>query len=184
MKLLLTLPRPLFPADTGGTIRSLNVFSRLASRFEISAVSFADPDIDATAINEMRRMFHTYTPVFWQEKRKYSAGFYLELLTSQFSSLPYFLAKSNLSSFRSTIQEIVDRERFDLILCYFLHTAVHLSSLKIRPQVVIEHNVEYLLRRRQWQVERHPLKKRIFAREWRKTHDIEARVCQACDHVI
>src|SRR5262245_53513559 len=39
MKILLTLPGPLFPADTGGKIRSLNIFSRLAQRAEIHAVS-------------------------------------------------------------------------------------------------------------------------------------------------
>ena len=47
MKILLTLPRPLFPPDTGGKIRSLNIFARLAKRAEIHAVSFAASDAAA-----------------------------------------------------------------------------------------------------------------------------------------
>src|SRR5438046_9981598 len=86
MKILLTLRQPLYPADTGGKVRSLNIFSRLAKRASIHAVSFADAVADAASIREMQRLFESYTPVFWQETKKYSPRFYKEIFTNQFSS--------------------------------------------------------------------------------------------------
>lgn len=184
MRMLLTLPGPLFPADTGGKIRSLNIFSRLAKRAEIHAVSFADPARDATGIDEMRRIFAAYTPVFRTEARKYSGMFYAEVLRNQFSSWPYFLAKCNNGKFRSEVIQLAARERFDLVFCDFLHTAAPLRDLSARPKVVFEHNVEFLLRKRKWQEEKQLLRRLVYNAEWKKTRRMEADVCRSFDHVI
>lgn len=184
MRVLLTLPGPLFPADTGGKIRSLNIFSRLAKTREIHAVSLADPLADAQAIDDMKAVFASYTPVFRQETRKYSRRFYTEILANQFSSWPYFLAKGNHPGFRSAVRELASRKQVDLLLCDFLHTAAPLSELAFRPKVVFEHNVEFLLRKRKWQAEKRSLHRLVFGREWRKTRTVEACVCRSFDHVI
>lgn len=184
MKILLTLPRPLFPPDTGGKIRSLEIFSRLASRAEIHAVSLADPVRDAVAIGEMKSLFKSYTPVFWRETSRDSLSFYTELLANQFSSLPYFLDKFDLPRFRVTVGELLAQQKFDLLFCDFLHSAVPLRTIGFKPKVVFEHNVEFLLRKRKWQVEEQPLRKFILGTEWRKTRSIEAQVCQSFDQVI
>jgi sugar transferase (PEP-CTERM/EpsH1 system associated) len=184
MRILLTLRQPLFPADTGGKVRSLNIFSRLAKRASIHAVSFADPVADAASIREMRRVFEGYTSVPWQEAKKYSSQFYADLFTNQFSSLPYFLAKCRLPLFRSTVESLLAREHFDLIFCDFLQTAVPLMDCPFRPKIVFEHNVEFHLRKRKWQVEKHPLRKMVFGREWKRTRPLEARVCHSFDHVL
>ncbi|HKW34573.1 MAG TPA: glycosyltransferase [Candidatus Acidoferrum sp.] len=184
MKILLTLRQPLYPSDTGGKVRSLNIFSRLAKRGSIHAVSFADPVGDAAAIRGMRDLFESYTPVFWQETKKYSPAFYKEVVTNQFSGLPYFLAKCDLPRFRSTVESLLARHRYDLLLCDFLQTAVPMLQCSFKPKVVFEHNVEFQLRKRKWQVEKHPLRKLVFGREWRRTRPVEARVCHSFDHVL
>jgi polysaccharide biosynthesis protein PslH len=184
MKILLTLRQPLLPADIGGRIRSLNLFSRLAQRAEIHVVCLADPTNDRPAIAEMKSMFHSCTPVFHREARKHSARFYLEILANQLSSAPYFLAKCNAPQFRATVEELISRNRFDLLLCDFLHTAFPLLACAFRPKVIFQHNVEFVLRKRKWQVERQPLRKRVFAAEYRRTHAIEAHVCRSFDHVL
>ncbi len=184
MRILLALPGPLFPADTGGKIRTLNIFSRLAKSAEVHAVSFADPLLDTSGIATMRAMFASYTPVFRSEVKKYSLRFYREVMTNQFASLPYFLAKCNHSHFRSVVQQLLCGKHFDLLFCDFLQTAAPLLNCAFTPRVVFEHNVEFLLRRRKWEVERNPLRKFIFGSEWRKTRTIEAEVCRSFDHVI
>ena len=184
MKILLTLPGPLFPADTGGKIRSLNIFSRLAKRAEIHAVSFADPAGDTQAISEMKAMFASYTPVFRREAKKYSPRFYAEILANQLGALPYFLAKCDRADFRRAVENLICHTRFDLLFCDFLHTAVPLLEFSFKPRMIFEHNVEYLLRKRKWEVEKHPLRKWIFGAEWRKTKAIEAKVCRAFDHIL
>jgi sugar transferase (PEP-CTERM/EpsH1 system associated) len=184
MKILLTLPGPLFPADTGGKIRSLNIFSRLAKRAEIHAVSFAEGSCDAAGIAAMKTIFASYTPVFRAEARKYSMTFYSELLANQFSSWPYFLAKCNTPAFRGAVGELAGGRDFDLVFCDFLQTAAPLRGLTGRPKVVFEHNVEFLLRKRKWQQEERPLRRLVYSGEWVKTRRIEADVCRSFDHVI
>lgn len=184
MKILLTLPRPLFPADTGGKIRSLNIFRGLAKRAEIHAVSLADPVGDAAAVCEMRELFRSYTPVRWKEAQKGSPKFYSEVVANLFSPLPYFVSKYNLPQFRSAVLDLASRQRFDLVFCDFLHTAGAFLNWDFRPRVVFEHNVEFVLRQRQWQAEQHPVRKWVLANEWKKTHAIESRVCRSFDHVI
>jgi polysaccharide biosynthesis protein PslH len=184
MRILLTLPGLLFPADTGGKIRSLNILSRLAKKAEIHAVSFAEPNRDAAGIAEMKRIFAGYTPVFRTESRKYSTRFYSELLTNQFSSWPYFLAKCNTPTFRRAVSELAGSKRFDLVFCDFLQTAAPLRRLIARPKVVFEHNVEFSLRKRKWQQEQQPLRRLVYGAEWKKTRRIEAEVCRSFDHVI
>jgi len=184
MKILLTLPGPLFPADTGGKIRSLNIFSRLARRVEIHAVSFADPEKDTAAISEMKTMFAGYTPVFRREARKYSLRFGADVVANQFATLPYFLAKRNCPRFRQAIAGLTAAERFDLLFCDFLHTAAPLVKLAFSPRVVFEHNVEFLLRQRKAEVENRAMRKLVFSREWKKTRRVEAEVCRSFDHVF
>jgi glycosyltransferase involved in cell wall biosynthesis len=184
MRILLTLPSPLFPADTGGKIRSLNILSRLSKTVEIHAVSFVDLSTKTAVISEMKDMFASYTPLFRREARKYSAQFYMEVLANQFSSWPYFLSKDNRSRFRSAVNDLASRRSFDLLLCDFLHTAGPLHDFIFKPKVVFEHNVEFLLRKRKWQTEERSLHRVVFDREWRKTRAVEARVCRSFDHVI
>lgn len=184
MKILLTLRQPLYPADTGGKVRSFNIFSRLAKRASIHAVSFADPVLEAASIRKMQEVFEGYTPISWQETKKYSGKFYKELFTNQFSTLPYFLGKCCLPAFRSTVESLLAKEHFDLLFCDFLHTAVPMLPSFFRPKIVFEHNVEFQLRKRKWQVEKHPLRKMVFGTEWRKTRPLEAQVCRSFDHVL
>ncbi len=184
INVLLTVPRPLFPPDTGGKIRSLNILGRLAQRVEIHAVSFADPIRDAAAIAKMRSTFASFTPVFWREATKGSLRFYREVLTNQCSALPYFLAKFHQPRFRATVEELAARRQFNLIFCDFLHTAAPLAESPLRPRLVFQHNVEFLLRKRKWELEKHPLRKLVLGSEWRKTRTIEAQVCRSFDHII
>jgi sugar transferase (PEP-CTERM/EpsH1 system associated) len=184
MNILLALRQPLVPADTGGKVRSLNIVSRLAKRASIHAISFADAVHDAASISQMKDLFDGYTPVFWCEKEKYSAGFYGEVLASQLGSWPYFLSKCNQPEFLATAQSLIARRRFDLVFCDFLHTAAPLLSLAAEPKVVFEHNVEFLLRKRKWECERNGLRRWVFGNEWRKTETIEASVCRRFDHVL
>lgn len=184
MEILLTLRQPLTPPDTGGKVRSWNIFSRLARRVAIDAVSFAEPEREAAGIAEMKRVFRSYTPVPWQEASKHSASFYREVLANQLSPLPYTLAKCDRADFRSTVQALAARHRYDALLCDFLHTAVPLLRLPARPKIVFEHNVEFQVRQRKWALETNPLRRWIFGTEWKRTRAAEARVCRLFDHVI
>jgi glycosyltransferase involved in cell wall biosynthesis len=174
----------LFPADTGGKIRTLNIFARLAERAEVHVVSLADRGKDAAAIGEMRRVFASFTPVFWKEAPKFSPAFYAEFLASRLSRFPYFLAKYCVPGFREAAESQFARQSCDLMVCDFLQSAVALLDSPVRPRVIFEHNVEYLIRKQHWVSETNLLRKRLLRAEWEKARAIEARVCQSFDHVL
>jgi len=178
------LRQPLFPPDTGGKVRSLNIFSRLAKRASIDAVSFADRATETEGIWSMKRMFRSYIAVPWDEAPKNSIRFYLEVLANQISPLPYTLAKCNRPEFQSAVKALTSRNGYDVVLCDFLHTAVPLLPIPYRPKVIFEHNVEFQLRKRRWELEAHWLRRWILGNEWRKTRAAEAKVCRSLDHVI
>jgi polysaccharide biosynthesis protein PslH len=184
MKILLAFPRPLVPADTGGKIRSLQIFSRLSQRAEIHAISQADPESDADGIREMRQMFASYTPVFWKESVKYSRAFYFDLVKNRFTTLPYFIDKFCRPEFTRALGALAESRPFDVMFCDFLQTATPALDFPMRSRVVFQHNVEYMLRKRQWEAEKAPLKKWIFDAEWKRTRKVEAKVCRTFDHII
>lgn len=184
MKVLLVLPRPLIPADSGGKIRSLNIFSRLVPRMEIHAISLANPVSEADGIAAMRQLFHSYTVIPWQETHKGSFAFAKELFFNHFSALPYSVQKYRLPELRHAAEELSKRHNFDLVFCDFLPPAAAMLGFSAKCRVVFEHNVEFMLRKRMWAAERHPLKKRVFASEWQKTWAIEKRICRSFDHVL
>jgi glycosyltransferase involved in cell wall biosynthesis len=184
MKILLALPRPLFPADTGGKIRTLGIFGRLARRHDVHAVSFVDPERDADAIARMRELFAGYTPVPWRETRTFSPAFYLDFARSRFSRYPYFLEKYRRPSYRAAVGALLSRGAFDLLLCDFLHTAAALEEVAFRPRVLFQHNVEYVIRRRHAEREGNSLKRHLLETEWKKARDAEAALCRGFDRVV
>ncbi|MBI1749148.1 MAG: glycosyltransferase [Acidobacteria bacterium] len=180
----MALPRPLFPADAGGKIRTLNIFSRLADRVEIHAVSLADRERDAGPIAEMRKLFRSCTPVFWNETTTFSPAFYFKFLASRASRFPYFLEKYCVPEFRAAIEQVATREKCDVVLADFLQTAGAILDSPLRPRVIFQHNVEYVIRKRHWERETNALRKWLLRAEWEKAQAIEGEVCRTFDHVI
>lgn len=178
------MPRPLFPADAGGKIRTLNIFSRLADRMEIHAVSLADRERDAGPVAEMQKLFRSYTPVFWNETTTFSLAFYFKFLASRASRYPYFLEKYCVPEFRAAIEQLAVREKCDVVLADFLQTAAVILDSPLRPRVIFQHNVEYIIRKRHWETETNALRKWLLCAEWEKARAIEAEVCRTFDHVI
>lgn len=184
MKILLALPRPLFPADTGGKIRTLRIFERLATYHEIHAVSLADTGREDSAIAQMQQLFASYTPVSWKETAKFSARFYVEFARSRLGSFPYFLEKYRLPAYRAAVESVLAETRCELLLCDFLHPAAALLDSSARPRVIFEHNVEYVIRKRHWERESNLLRKWVLRSEWEKARALESEVCRAFDHVV
>ncbi len=184
MKILLALCRPLFPQDTGGKIRTFNIFSRLAKRMEVHAISLVDKERESSAIPLMEKAFRTYTPLFWKETPKFSVAFYVELLANFVGHYPYFLAKYRVFRFREEASTLFARGHFDLLVCDGLPAGAAMLDSALRPRVVFERNVEYLIRKRHWEAETNALKKLVMRSEWKKAYSIERKVCTSFDHVV
>ena len=113
-----------------------------------------------------------------------SLRYYGEVLANQVSSLPYSVSKYCLAHLVETASAVAKEKNCDLLFCDFLTMAAALRTLPLRPRVILQHNVEAQLRRRQWVTEKSALKKWIFGTEWRRTRRIEEEICKSFDRVV
>src|SRR5262245_37903940 len=147
MKILFIQNRVLFPANTGGKIRTLNVLRHLARWHEVTYLCNSQPE-DEPFFPQMRELGVRLEavprpPLPWGGVRFYGA-----MVQNLFSSLPFNVAKHYDPAVRARAGELLRRERFDLVLCDFLQTALHAVGLPGPPQALFQHNVEAMILRR------------------------------------
>jgi sugar transferase (PEP-CTERM/EpsH1 system associated) len=184
MRILLVLPRPLVPADMGGKIRSLNMFSRLAARHSITCFCLVPPGMNKHDLEATASLFEEFVPVPWEDTRTFSPLFYWQFLKSQVSEEPYVLYRHHVPSLKAVLEKHLRADRADVILFDFLHTAVNLPSFVPCPKVLFTHNVESQIWLRRAKLEAHPLKKALLKRELLRMQRAETALCQKFDLVL
>jgi glycosyltransferase involved in cell wall biosynthesis len=132
----------------------------------------------------MERAFRSFTPVWWNEPRKFSAAFYGKVLLSQFGSFPYSLMKYRVAGFRRAVESVFQKESADVLVCDGLPAAAALIEARVRPRVVFERNIEFKILKRKWSTTQNPLRRLILGREWRKTRTTEEQICREFEYVI
>jgi len=184
MKILLVLNQLLFPADTGGKIRSSQLFRRLSRQHDIVALSLVrstDTDAQIAAMGQVCRRLDV---VPWREADKASARFYLELAGSLASPVPFIVSKYLSPQLRARVRELLAEERPDLLLCDFLQPSINVVDLPFAPKVLFQHNVEAQIRRRHCEQERNPLAKAYLWLQWRRLRRYEGFAMRHFDHVV
>lgn len=184
MKILFILPRPLFPCDTGGRIRTHRIVQCLVKKAEVHALSLAAPETAGEPQEKMARLFASYTPVLWKEAARFSVSFYLQFAQNWFDANPFFISKYVSSDLEKKARELHEKHRFDILLCDFPQAGTSFLGSSLRPRVLFQHNVEHRIRKQHFQAERNPLVRWVLRREWEKTFAVEGQVCRDMDHVI
>ena len=82
------------------------------------------------------------------------------------------------------IAQLFKHKRFDLIHCEWTPYLINLLPFLPFPSVVDAHNVETEIWRRNWQVERHPLKKIFIQLQWKKMQRFEQKALPRFSRVI
>jgi len=119
VKILLLQKRPLFPADTGGKIRTFNVLRHLAQWHEVTYLCNVDVN-DWPRVREMEELGLHVETIPWRETPRDSLRFYGELAANLFSPLPYNAAKDSDVYLKRRAQDLIDRGSYDLIVCDFV----------------------------------------------------------------
>lgn len=184
MRILLLSPRPFYPANTGGRIRSSKLVEQLARWHELTIACFESAQDDPAQFERMRAACARLERVPWHETPRYSAAFYTELATSLPSPLPYTVRKYRSEAMQERLRSLLRETPYDLLVCDFLQPAINCLDLPIRPKVLFEHNVEAMIRARQ-ATHAESLAARIYFRQdaW-KLARFEARAAKAFDHCI
>lgn len=172
------------PADTGGKIRTRQLLTELAKRNNITFLSYIPPDLDPKLVNQLRGVGIRVESIARAEERKEGAVFHLRVLKNVFSSRPYIVSKYVTGEMTDRINALLAAEPIDVVVCDFLEMGWCVEHVVGVPSVLFEHNVETLIWRRYFQVERNLLKKLYFAYETRRIERFERNACCVFNRVL
>jgi len=191
LRLLFLTPQVPYPPQQGTTIRNLNIIARLASRHQVTLLSFAAPENTLEAVSPLRAMceaVHTVPqPVRTGLKR---------LRTTLTSSLPDMAYRLESSAFRAMLERLLATQDFHVIefegieMIPYLPTALeHARQADPRPCLVFDdHNAEYVLQKRVFQADvwapRRWLGALYSLAQWQKLRSYEAWACRRADVVV
>ena len=172
-----------FPLNSGKRLRSYNLFKQLASRHEIVWISRSLEGVasNSRALEKLGvRTIILNHPV----RKKSGVGFYCALLANLFSSQPYVVSSHLSGQLTARVGKILEEEAFDLVHCEWTPYAANLIPFLHRPCVVMAHNVESVVWRRNREVERSRLKRYYLGLQWKKMERFERRLLPRFTRVI
>ena len=183
MKILWIKAGGLVPPDTGGKIRSYNILRELAREHSVTLFSFysAHGDDQHPALNQV---FEKCISVPLALPVPKSRGELLEYIPYLFSLKSYSLMKYARTAARRALLSLLQRERFDIIVCDFIAAAPVVPWDFPCPKVLFTHNVEAMIWKRHYEVARNPLWKALSWREWKTMERGEKFYLKRADHVL
>jgi glycosyltransferase involved in cell wall biosynthesis len=184
MRILWVKMNGLWPATTGGRVRSLRIVSELARRHEVTVLTTHaagdDPEGLAAQLSHCERVVSLPCRV----PKRGDATFAPAVARSWLSPYPVDLWKWQLPELRREVTRLINGGAVDLCVADFLFAAVNVPTTGRVPVVLFEHNVEYLIWQRLCAVEPRWWRRSLLALEWRKLRAREADACAAADLTI
>jgi sugar transferase (PEP-CTERM/EpsH1 system associated) len=183
MKILWVKAGGLVPPDTGGKIRSYNTLLQLAKHHAITFFSFyAAHENDVHA--ELSQVFERVILVPLDLPESKSARELLDYARHIVSREPYNLTKYCRPVVRRKLRDLLEKEKYDVIVCDFLVAAGVIPWDLPGPKVLFTHNVEAIIWRRHFETARNPLWKALSWWESKRMEAAERRYLQKADHVL
>lgn len=174
----------LHPVDKGGKIRSYNMLKELKRSCHITYLTLDDGTADTEARELASEYCHELVCIPYQQREKFTTGFYVELMQNLASELPYAIKKYQSRAMRNEITTRVADGRFDVLVCDFLAPAVNVPARLNCPSVLFQHNVEAMIWKRHYEVQTSTVKKAYLYRQWQKMRNFEAKMCPRFDSVV
>ena len=184
MKILWLNSSLLLPLDKGGRLRTWHLMRHLARAHEITYVSFADPGEDPANIAGMREVCTRIETIPRRDPPKGSVKFYVDTARYLLNPLPYAVAKYRSREYRRRVQDLIDREHFDVVVCDFLFPTVNLPASLPCPSVLFTHNVESEIWRRHAGTQAGRLQRALLRTQWRRMLKCEAAAMARFDVVL
>jgi sugar transferase (PEP-CTERM/EpsH1 system associated) len=174
----------LWPANTGGRVRSLQIVSALSRRHRVTLVTTHGSGDDPDGLARRLPNCHQVQSFPFAVAKKGDAGFPLTVARSWLSNDPADLWKWRVSEVRDLVSRLIADRTADICIADFLFAAANVPMRRRVPVVLFEHNVEYLIWQRLSQLETHPLRRALFELEWRKLRRRERAICRRANLTI
>lgn len=174
----------LHPVDKGGKIRTYHMLRELKGEHRITYLTLDDGSGGESARARAFEYCHDPVVVPHRTRPKFSAGFYVDLAKNLLSPLPYFMQKYVSPAMRREIEERVRSSSFDVLVCDFLVPSVNVPANISRPSVLFQHNVEAMIWKRHYELQKNPAKRLYLHDQWRKTRRFERDACRRFDCIV
>ncbi len=183
MKILWVKANKLLPLHSGGNLRSYHIARDLASRHELTFLSYYDGDQDPDYDRLLGEHFPGAICVASgiQESKAARALDYLKRLPS---GAPYAVSRFQSEGVRRAIADAFAQDTFDVAVCDFLDAAVNFPAELTVSCVLFQHNVESEIWRRHAETEANPAKRLVYGLEFRRILAYEREVVGRFHHVI
>jgi glycosyltransferase involved in cell wall biosynthesis len=178
MRILWVKMGGLWPATTGGRVRSLNTISELARGHQVTVVTTHGNGDNPEGLKKQLAGCERVISVPYAVPKRGSAAFVGAVASSWFSHYPVDLWKWRVPEVRRVVGEVLASGDVDLCVADFLFAAANVPMADGVPVLLFEHNVEYLIWQRLANLETTAWKRALFEMEWRKLRACEADACR------
>lgn len=192
MKLLIICPFFPYPLNAGIRIREYNLLTRLANRHEISLFSLIQSDEELDFVHELKqycKQIVAIRPDHQQSgtidgRRKLS-----NVVCGIFDKRPIHFYGRPSPNVSVALEKVLTRHKFDLLLVDTLFMSNYVLDAFERcditaPKVLIEHNVETQVQRREIALAPTLVKKVRKCVYWATFRGFERQTCLKFDHII
>ena len=169
MNILFIAPRLPWPLDTGGRLRTFNLFKQLSKIAKMHMVSFSFESRDEEWKKEIEKLGVRVTLVPAQE-----STFFQKVWDISFKSLPHSIIKYYSPLMKTTLENLSKSEHFDALHIDHIHMARYNECFKGIPCFLDAHNVEYKIWERCGEVETLGIKKLLYQQQSLKMKTYEA----------
>lgn len=183
MKILFAHKQILFPRDTGGKIRVLNVLKHLAKWHQVTYVSNLRGG-EEQYLPQMEALGLRMAAVPGDTSKRGGARFLASAAANVWSKYPFTISRNYDPAVRARIVELLAAERYDLLICDTIVMARHTVGLPAPASILFQHNVEAQILRRHAEVATSRAKRWYMTRQWRKMVRFERDCGRHFDAVI
>ena len=181
-RLAFVSPRFLFPADSGGKIRTTQILRGMkGGAFDITLVmpgSEAQRHEYRDALQSVCDSLH-----LWEEGRFTGLFGGLRRMAMLASRFPLSVISDYSASGAATVKRIIDSHP-DVIVFDFPHSAILISDELNLVSIMFTHNVESEILERHWRVARSPFMRKLWSSQHRKMCSFEKAVLSTFDTVV
>jgi len=146
-----------FPLNTGKRIRTFNLTKGLTLFHDVSYLAYGEPD--SPGYDFLKDNGISPYAVDSPDRRQAGIRFYLRLLLNLTSPYPYIVTSHHTEAFQSRLKQLIDRQKFDLVVCEWTPYALFLRELRGVKSVIVAHNIESAIWKRYEENEKNPFKK-------------------------
>jgi glycosyltransferase involved in cell wall biosynthesis len=184
MRILWVKMGGLWPATTGGRVRSLQIISDLARRHQVTVLTTHGPGDDPDGLARQLSHCQRVVSIPFAVTKRGDPAFVPAVARSWLSPYPVDLWKWRMPALRTEVCRAIDSGDVDLCVSDFLFAAINVPMPGAVPVVLFQHNVEHLIWQRLSAVESRLWRRALIEIEWRKLRAREADACLRSDLTI